>query len=129
MKKLIALLAACCMILSCLPVFAASDRQIFDIKSLGIMQGDENGEMHLEDEITRAEFAQTVLNLIHMPVSQIGSMEGKFSDVPNDAWYAPAVNYIAALGYISGRSGRDFPAGGSSAGAGGHENSGECAGI
>lgn len=102
MKKLIALLAACCMILSCLPVFAASDRQIFDIKSLGIMQGDENGEMHLEDEITRAEFAQTVLNLIHMPVSQIGSMEGKFSDVPNDAWYAPAVNYIAALGYISG---------------------------
>lgn len=102
MKKLISLLAACSVALAGFSAFAATDREIFDVTSLGIMQGDETGDLKLEKKITRAEFSQIILNLIDVPLLGIGTMPGRFADVSEGAWYAPAVNYIAALGYISG---------------------------
>ena len=43
---------------------ADMDTVMFDLQSLGIMVGDENGEMQLDQPVTRAEFTTIVVRLM-----------------------------------------------------------------
>lgn len=86
--------------------FAAGlEKELFDLTSLGIMQGDENGEMHLEGEVTRAEFAAMVLRLTKMEdLAELYKNDVVFSDVPAGEWYTGYINGTVNAGYMNGYS-------------------------
>lgn len=77
-----------------------SDDAIFELMSLGVIRGDENGNLRLEDEINRAEFALVIARLIQCD-TDVG-VPNQFSDVLQDAEYAPAVNALASYGILDG---------------------------
>lgn len=52
-----------------------------------------------ENDMTRAEVAQMFYNLL---LDQDVEITKTFDDVPEDAWYAKAVNTLASLGVVSG---------------------------
>lgn len=52
-----------------------------------------------DDPLTRAQAAQIFYTLLN---TQDVSVTASFSDVPDDAWYARAVNTLASLGKVSG---------------------------
>jgi uncharacterized repeat protein (TIGR02543 family) len=61
--------------------------------------GYETGTFYPEREMTRAEAAQIFYNVL---LNQNVPITVSFSDVPEDAWYADAVNTLASLGFIKG---------------------------
>ena len=71
----------------------------------GIFQGDENGNFLPDKEMTRAEFAQMLDNLMGYPVKA----ENKYADVPADAWYADAVLKLTAAGVMEGDGSNAMP--------------------
>ena len=71
----------------------------------GIFQGDENGNFLPDKEMTRAEFAQMLDNLMGSPVKA----ENKYADVPADAWYADAVLKLTAAGVMEGDGSNAMP--------------------
>lgn len=64
----------------------------------GIFRGDENGNFLPDKEMTRAEFAQMLVNLMGY-TEKAGT---GFADVPADAWYADAISKLAAAGVMEG---------------------------
>ncbi|MBP3360126.1 MAG: S-layer homology domain-containing protein [Clostridia bacterium] len=79
-----------------------SDRTIFDLQSLGIMQGDENGELHLSDTLTRAELAAIVVCLNGMSDLQPGGTQQVFSDVTSEDWFYKDIRLLYEIGIIKG---------------------------
>lgn len=70
-----------------------SEAQIKDLYDLGIMTGDENGELRLDDAITRAEAAKMICVTGNIkPFFNV--TENTFTDVPDSHW---AHGYIYAL--------------------------------
>lgn len=65
-----------------------------------VLQGDENGELRPNDPITRAEF----IAMINRAYGYKEKADVKFSDVPEDAWYADDIAIATAAGYFSGTS-------------------------
>lgn len=106
-KKGILCLLVFCLLLGTIPGFAAAtmEKELFDLTSLGIMQGDENGEMHLESGVTRAEFAAIVLRLTKMEdLAELCKNDVLFSDVPAGEWYTGYINGTVNAGYMNGYS-------------------------
>jgi len=93
MKKLISLILIIIQLLTVSALADApilSDKQKEDLYNLGIMTGDENGDLRLDDKITRAEAAKMICttgNITLYPDSQ----EKPFNDVAPDHW---AYKYI-----------------------------------
>ena len=87
-------------------VFAAggiTDNELFDLKSFHIIEGDENGELHLEDAITRAEFTKLVAKLLNADAEAVaGSADMDFLDVPKTHWAYHYIAYSFLFGYING---------------------------
>ena len=65
---------------------------------LKYMNGDTWGLFHPEKSLTRAEAAQLLYNLLADPPQKGGS----FADVPDNIWYAQAVNVLARMGIMRG---------------------------
>ena len=103
MKKIFSLILALSLIFSLgVPAFAAdklttpnldvsANSQLIEtkykevgelMKSLGIMVGYTDGELHLARNITRAEFVTTVIRTLKYDF-MLGASENKFVDVPN----------------------------------------------
>jgi ferredoxin len=57
-----------------------------------------NGSFNPDSQMTVAELAQTISNLMNLK----DTAPNTFSDVPSNAWYADAINKCAAAGYILG---------------------------
>ena len=95
-------------------VLAANDlteTELFDLKSFHIVEGDANGYLSLDQNITRAEFTKVIARLLKRDaVSQGFDGSINFSDVGKNHW---AYHYIAlssSLGYIKGDGmGHFFP--------------------
>lgn len=66
---------------------------------IAFMNGDENGNFDATRQMTRKETAQIFYNLLR---SKEVETTVTFPDVAADAWYAPAVNAMAALGILKG---------------------------
>ena len=76
--------------------FAVSDKAVFELVSLGVVQGDENGELHVDEQITRAEFAKIMVNLLgYAELSGAGTQA--FSDVPSNHFYAQAIGILSLI--------------------------------
>lgn len=91
MRKIISLLMTVAILLSAsVMVSAATDEQKVDLKELGIMIGDENGDLRLNDTITRAEVAKMICVAGELTLGTSVSSSA-FPDVHKDHW---AYNYI-----------------------------------
>jgi len=102
MKKVLALLVA--LMLLCSSVAFAStdiDKVVFELTSFGILKGDGDGNLRLEDTVTRAEFAQIVVRMLGFDELAQGE-KSSFPDVPDSSWMAGPVSLLSYLGYVSG---------------------------
>lgn len=64
----------------------------------GVLSGDGAGSFLPDKEMTRAEFAQMLCNLM----GYTEKAPNTFADVPGDAWYADAILRLNAAGVMSG---------------------------
>jgi len=64
-----------------------------------ILSGFEDGSFKPDAYITRAQFCAMAASALDLPTTQTRAF---FSDVDTNAWYAGAVNAMAAKGFISG---------------------------
>lgn len=126
LKKILALSLALAMILS-VSVFAgyttdsykdaaAIDKDAAEsvelLYALDIMTGDEKGNFNPNATITRAEVAKmiyVILNKGNDDKAATYAAAQLFTDVPSTAWYAGYINYLAALGLVSGSEGKFYP--------------------
>ncbi len=110
MKKYMVLMLALCMLFSLFTGTASvrgaqinENQMQMLLKSLSIMQGDENGDFHTEDFVTRAEFAKVAVasSQWRNSVSKV-SRVSPFPDVPYTHWGASYIRVASANGLIKG---------------------------
>lgn len=78
---------------------------IFDLQSYGILQGKGDGDLALDESVTRAEFCAFVGRLIravNVPYTP------KFKDVKEDDWFAQDVLNLEAYGLVNGNGNGEF---------------------
>ncbi len=76
--------------------------------SLGIINGNENGEARPFDNVTRSQAVAIVMRAIGLENRIVGSETDKFSDVPADAWYYNVVMNAYECGIAEGTSHETF---------------------
>ena len=109
-KRLVAVLLCALLMLAVIPLAsAASDDATVEqvIKAIGVMNGDQNGNMNLDKSVTRAEFAKMMIMASTYKNTVSGaSSSSPFKDVKHDHWAAgyiqAAVNVKWLTGYLDG---------------------------
>ncbi|MEG1879795.1 MAG: S-layer homology domain-containing protein, partial [Oscillospiraceae bacterium] len=104
-RRILAIIIGVCIFGSSIGVMAAKDNidyALFDLKTFDIMTGDENGNLNLDENITRAEFSKMVVSMIGYP--DIQPKTTIFPDVKQDHW---ASGYIATLNTMNLVKGSD----------------------
>ncbi len=77
---------------------------VYGLKEKGIINGKDDNSFKPNDSVTRAEFVKMVC--VAKNITGGGNVE--FSDVPDNAWYAPFVKAAYAAGIINGISQTEF---------------------
>lgn len=75
-----------------------------ELSDLGIITGYEDGSFCPDGTISRAEVAAMIGRMLHYS----GEYDGRFADVPSDAWYAPELAALTECGIINGTGGNEF---------------------
>ncbi|MCB6365706.1 S-layer homology domain-containing protein [Intestinibacillus massiliensis] len=106
MKKLLCAVLCTATLLSALPVQAASgDQTTIEqvVGALGIITGDENGNLNLSAGVTRAEFAKMLVcaSTLKDTVSPAGNAS-PFRDVPYTHWAASYIKTAVGQGWLTG---------------------------
>lgn len=109
MKKIISILLSALLVAGCFPPFpgnaagpSSGSEAVYHLKNLGILQGDENGDIYEEAVITRAEFV-TIITRVLGVYANIENLENDiFRDVPQNHWASNAIIYCAKTGLVSG---------------------------
>lgn len=73
--------------------------QIRNVYDKGYMNGMTCVNFGIDGKVTRAQFAQILYNIAGRPAV---TYTGRFSDVPEDQWYAKAVIWAAETGLVNG---------------------------
>ena len=92
-------------------VFAKTtfDDVVFDLQTLGIMTGDENGDMQLDRPVTRAEFAAITVRLMSMSdAAKWNKSNALFDDVKSDYWSSDAIYFLTNMKIINGIDEKTF---------------------
>lgn len=114
MKKIVSVLIILCMAFSM--TVSAADRVVASaskiqtlMNALEIMQGDENGNFNLGNNVTRAEFAKIMVaaSSHRADVSSV-SRVSPFADVPYTHWGAPYIKTASSYNLIKGYSDSTF---------------------
>ena len=121
LKKIISTVAALALTVSSFSAFAADYSDVADtanykeavdaISALGIVQGYTDGTFGPEKEITRAEAAKMVVNVLGpKKTAAAENMAGKsdFADVAGSHWASGYIAQGVALGYINGVGNGNF---------------------
>ena len=69
------------------------------LATYGVLQGDGSGAFRPTEGLTRAQLCALLAQALHCK-SYTGA--NQFSDVPEDSWYASAVNTMARMGLVEG---------------------------
>lgn len=105
MKKILTtLLVTVIMVFGVNCSFASVDNDKLEvIRILGIMNGDENGDLHLNDKVTRSEFVKMLVcaSTYKDKVPQV-SYYSPYSDVPYTHWSAGYVQLAVEQGWVNG---------------------------
>ncbi len=104
MKKRLALLLAVVMILSS---FACATPDYNDygqeLKQLGVIKGDQNGNLNGANNLTREEAIVTLTRMMGLePLAKECVDEQPFSDVPTDNWARPYLGFAKKKGWTNG---------------------------
>ncbi len=109
MKKIISLVITIALTLSLASVpavnAAVSEEEGVEslVAALGIMNGDENGDMRLDSYVSRAEFAKIAVSASAAKNSvAVGLKTSPFKDVPYTEWFAPYVKAAVSAGLVAG---------------------------
>lgn len=78
---------------------------IGDLKTFDLLRGKEDGLFHPGDTLTRAELCQMLAEALNCMVPTNTS---PYSDVPDKAWYAPAVIAMSNMGLVNGVGNGEF---------------------
>lgn len=109
-KRIAALCLAFCLALGLtLPAAAADDPALETVLALGILQGDEKGELDLEAPVTRAQFA-TMMTRVSAYKDDIGPgpAYALFTDLPVGHWAAPYAEIAVRAGWFIGYTDGSF---------------------
>ena len=105
-KRILALCLALCTVFSLLSVAAsaAGGAKLETIQALGIMKGDEKGDLMLENPVTRAQFVtmMTRVSVFKDSVSPDGSGYSLFDDVKANHWASAYIDLAVSQGWIMG---------------------------
>lgn len=104
MKKIISCILVFIMLLSAVAFAAPSDEQLRDLKDLKIMVGDDDGDMRLDDTITRAEAAKMICVIQGITTDSFADNveSSAFIDVPDTHWAKNYINCVKSLGIVVG---------------------------
>jgi len=110
MKKFISCMLVCVMLLSTVVFAAPSEEQLKDLKDLKIMVGDDDGNMRLDDTITRAEAAKMICVIYGLNVGSFADNvePSAFADVPDTHWAKNYINYVKDLRIVEGDENGNF---------------------
>ena len=72
------------------------------VQLLGIMNGDESGNLNLDNTVTRAEFVKMLINASVYKDSVSNTAVALFPDVTSAHWAAPYISVAVKNGYITG---------------------------
>ena len=106
-EKLLALFLALCTAVSLLaiPATAADDTSALQtVRALGIIQGDSSGNMNLDSNVTRAQFAKMIVSASSYKDSISGSGSGYslFKDVKSSYWASEYIKIAVQEGWMTG---------------------------
>ena len=115
MKRILSLLLALCLSVSLLGIgcFAQAaeteNEAVFAARALGIMTGDENGNMNLGSNVTRAEFAKMMVAASNYKDS-VGTGVGVslYKDVKSDHWASQYIKLAVEEGWFQGYTDGSF---------------------
>ena len=111
-KRLFALLLALVLGIGlAAPALAAEDEAVLrTVKALGIMVGDEYGNMNLDRGVTRAQFAKMLVaaSKYRDSVSPDGTGYSLYRDVKNDHWASEYIRIAAQEGWMTGYTDSTF---------------------
>lgn len=82
-------------------------KKIKEVNDYGVFQGDEEGNLHEEEYITRAEFAVVVCKILGLSPEGV-SDEFDFEDVDDKHWAKEYIKTARKAGIISGRGGNKY---------------------
>ena len=108
-EKLLSGLLAFLLLLGLFPAALASDATVSEstviqvVGALGILTGDETGDLRLDDPVTRAEFAKMLVaaSTYKDKVSAVANAS-PFQDVPYTHWAASYIKTAVQAGYLTG---------------------------
>ncbi len=72
------------------------------LKDLGLILGDENGNLNQFSNLSREEAVVIILNMLDETKNAQYYEYNVFVDIDDDSWSAPYVNYAASKGIVSG---------------------------
>lgn len=104
-KRMTAVLLASLLCVGILPAAQAADAQTMQqtVRALGILTGDENGELNLSSPVTRAEFAKMMCAAAGLADSiSTQANVSVFKDVKSGHWAAGYVKAAVDNGWIAG---------------------------
>ncbi len=105
MKRLISICLSLSLVAAMLvvPAAAATESEMIQtVQALGIMIGDENGDMKLDELVTRAQFATMTVRATPGGDTVKETAYAPFPDVAANHWSAAYVTYAVNYGYING---------------------------
>lgn len=83
-------------------VFACGEAVIDRTRSV-VLAGYDDGELHLDDTLTRAQMATIIYRLLDADtLAKFDTAESEFNDVSPNAWYSRYVSTIAKAGIVVG---------------------------
>ncbi len=106
-KRIFALVLAVCLICSlcAVPAFAAGEETALQtVRALGIMNGDEKGNMNLEQNVTRAQLAKMLVaaSPFKDSIGESGSGYSLFKDVKSGHWASEYIRVTVEQGWMIG---------------------------
>lgn len=110
MKRIILItLCFCLLFVGIIPAYGVTDAKTVEntVKALGIMTGDEYGNLNLYKNVTRAEFAKMLVQASYLKDSvQEGSGSSPFKDVKHTHWASDYIKTVVTekwmVGYVDG---------------------------
>lgn len=71
-----------------------------------VLLGYGDGQLHEADNLTRAQLATIIYRLLdNETIARYDTVQSVFTDIPANAWYAPYVNTLGAIGIVNGVGG------------------------
>ena len=102
-----ALILSTVLLMSAMTVFAktsVSDRILSELSAFGILVGDDNGNLNLDDNVTRAEFTAIIVRTLNAGDSLLSApdLPPRFNDISPDDWFYDYVNILTDMRIING---------------------------